>query len=130
MKKLTTLVVMAAVFFSACSKSDDKPGNSRDLVYEFTGTYTGSLNAVYTNANGTTVTEIVNALPWKKEVTLAASVRGAGFSFSPVVGKPGVTGQTMTMRLTAGGKVKDALNGTADANGYILTLGTMSYVVQ
>ncbi|WP_290797204.1 hypothetical protein [Flavihumibacter sp. UBA7668] len=129
--KIPSSLLFAALFLIAsCSKSDDKPANSRDLVYEFTGTYTGSITAAYTNANGSTVSELVNSLPWKKEIKLSSSVAGVGFSFSPVVAKPGVAGQAMTMRLSAGGKVKETLSGTADAMGYMVTFGTIAYVIQ
>jgi hypothetical protein len=130
MKMIYTLFLAASFLIISCGKSDDKPGNNRDLIYEFTGTYTGSITAVYINATGSTVSETVNALPWKKEVKLSSSVSGVGFSFSPVVAKPGITGQTMTMRLSAGGKVKETLSGTADASGYIPTFGTITYVVR
>lgn len=130
MKMIRTCLLALVLISGACSKSDDKPRAKRDLKYEITGSYTGSVTAVYTNANGSTVSETVHSLPWKKELTVASTIAGVGFSFSPVAGKPGVTGQTMTLRLSAGGQVKESVDGVADAMGYMVTFASIAYIIR
>ncbi|QSW87256.1 MULTISPECIES: MmpS family transport accessory protein [Flavobacterium] len=120
---LKTLAIVLTLAFTAvsCSSDNDKDDNSagasRDVKYEITGNYTGSLSATYIEKGGNALNEDVNSLPWTKEFTAEPKSMGASVSAS---GNGGVTGQTITVKMIVGGKVVNELTATADNSGIIV----------
>ena len=117
MKKLFSILVLAFTFLS-CSNDNSSSNNSRDFRYEISGNYTGGTTIVYYVANGSTSTEEDDTLPWTKEVTYESNVQGIAIVASPVVAKPGISGQTLTLKVYRGNKLIKESTATVLSNGF------------
>lgn len=104
-------------------------GDTRQVKYEISGNFSGKLLVVYTSANGNSLTEDrLSGLPWSKQVTYETKVTGAGISV--VSSDPaflGSPGQTITLKIFAGNKVRHSEVYTANAMG-IINIPTMAFV--
>ncbi|MFH6993161.1 MmpS family transport accessory protein [Flavobacterium sp. FlaQc-48] len=120
---LKTMAIVLTLAFTAgsCSSDDDNNSgsSSRDVKYEVTGNYTGKLDVTYTEAGGGALNEDITALPWTKDITVAASTLGVGLSAS---GYGGVSGQKLTVKIYVGGKVVKDLTATANGDGIIVAV--------
>ncbi|KAF2080239.1 hypothetical protein JI750_07005 [Flavobacterium sp. GN10] len=117
---LKTLAIVMTLAFTAvsCSSDDDKGGNnSRDVKYEITGNYTGTLSTTYFEKGGNALNEDITKLPWTKEFTADAKSIGASLSASGYGGTPG---QTLTGKIYVGGKLQNELTATATNDGIIV----------
>lgn len=127
---LKTLAIVLTLAFTvgSCSSDNDNDNNSgsssRDVKYEVTGNYTGTLSVTYIEAGGAPLIEDITKLPWTKEFTAKADSNGASVSTS---GYGGVKGQTLTGKIYIGGKVVKELTATATEDG-IIVLMPGSYV--
>ncbi len=126
--------VLVASFFcflllaTSCKDDDDDApapqpvANGRVVKYEITGNYTGLFTIVYINASGgNDVIEDVR-LPWSLTLTMQAGVSGAGFGSSAKIGSQGTSGQTAVARIYLNATEKGTSSGTANGDGYILSL--------
>jgi len=118
---LKTLAIVMTLAFTAvsCSSDDDKgsANNSRDVKYEITGNYTGTLSTTYFEKGGNALNEDITKLPWTKEFTADAKSLGASLSASGYGGTPG---QTLTGKIYVGGKLQNELTATATNDGIIV----------
>lgn len=117
MKKFFSIFFLVFTFLS-CSSDDSSTNNSRDFKYEISGNYTGSTTIVYYAANGSTSTEEDDNLPWTKEVTYDNNVKGIAIVASPVAAKPGVPGQTITLKIYRGNKLFKKSTATVLSSGF------------
>lgn len=102
---------------AACSDDDgDTVGISRSITYEVTGNYSGTLTAGFTTASGGSTYESIPGLPWIKQIEYQSSVTAAAFA---VEGDGGISGQTITIKVLAGGKQISSTPATATGDGSI-----------
>lgn len=124
MKTFKNLMLMLTLIFSivSCSSDNDNNNNvntSRDIKYEVTGNFAGQLDATYIEKGGNALNEDINALPWTKEFTANASTDAVTLS---VGGLGGVAGQTITVKIYAGGNVVKESTAIANNNGIIVAV--------
>lgn len=115
----------------SCKKDKDNNGNpppSRNVKYEITGNYSGHLLVVI-NDGTSTEPFTVTSLPWTKEKTYASSVLAIGIGGQSVVGHLGQPGQTVTVKIYAGGTVVKNSSVTAGADG-VAVLPNLAYSFQ
>ncbi|MDQ6529008.1 MmpS family transport accessory protein [Flavobacterium sp. LHD-85] len=118
LKTLAIVMTLAFTAVSCSSDNDDKGGsNSRDVKYEITGNYTGTLSTTYFEKGGNALNEDITKLPWTKEFTADAKSIGASLSASGYGGTPG---QTLTGKIYIGGKLENELTATANSDGIIV----------
>lgn len=125
-KQLLLMLSFFGLLLMSCKKKDDVPepanppaATTRNVTYEITGNYSGHLLVVYNdNVSGNT-TLTVTALPWRKDVSYAASIRGIGIGGNGSSGKLGVSGQSASLKIYVSGNVVKSSNASADANGGI-----------
>lgn len=119
---LKTAALVLTLAFTAVSCSNDNDDNagsgsgSRDIRYEVTGNFTGTMSVVYFEKGGNALNEDLTKLPWTKEFTAEAKSLGAALDVSGYGGTPG---QTLTGKIYVGGKLQNELTVTATANGGI-----------
>lgn len=118
MKKFFSTFFLVITFLSCSSDDSSNSNSSRDFKYEISGNYTGGTTIVYYAANGSTSTEEDDILPWTKEVTYENNVKGIAIAASPVVAKPGVPGQTITLKIYRGNKLIKKSTATVLSNGF------------
>ena len=125
----STLIALVA-FFSisfftlSCKNNDDpKPAKSSNITFEVNGNFSGSLNTTYITSNGGGTTESISAMPWTKNITYAATVPSTSIS---IVGAGGSAGQSITLKVLAGGKEVSSTSATATNSGTI-SLNAPSY---
>lgn len=116
MNKIAIVLIAFLPFLTGCSKDTDNiPGNkSRDIRYEISGNFTGTLFASYTTASGGTTNEQVTSLPWNKEITYAPGVTAAIIAVS---GNGGAAGQQVTVVVKQGGSQVSSTPVTANSSG-------------
>lgn len=115
MKNLIIAFFTILILFTSCKKDSKNSGNSsRNLRYEVSGNFTGTLVASYTTATGSTANDPIT-LPWSKEITYASNVTAAIIA---ITGNGGVAGQKVTVIITKGGnQVGTPLEITAESSG-------------
>jgi hypothetical protein len=117
----------AALALAACGDDDNGTGpapSSRTVRYEVSGTFTGGLTVVHTNAAGGNATATITTLPWSREVTHDATVAGVGIGATGAVATPG---QTVTLRIVINGTAVQSGTATVAANGTI-AIPTLAHV--
>nr|WP_294785377.1 MmpS family transport accessory protein [uncultured Flavobacterium sp.] len=126
LKQIMLALTLVFTFASCSSDDDDKVSGtkSRDVRYEITGNYTGTLSTSYFEKGGNILNEDITKLPWTKEFTAEAKSMGASLSAS---GYGGTAGQTLTGKIYVGGKLENELTATATNDG-IIVLSLTPYV--
>ena len=122
--KITTilkpvLALIAFQFFISCGGGDDNGpsgGNAREVKYEVTGNYTGIINTSYTTANGGSTFEVINAIPWTKQITYLNTTSASIITLS---GSDGTVGQTIVLKVYSGGELVSSSPATAGPQGQI-----------
>lgn len=119
------LVLFSALLFnSGCNSDDAPPKKSRDVKFELTGSFSGTLDVTYTTASGGATNESVAALPWTKAITYQSTAQGALIT---VGGRGGTAGQTLMVKVYAGGTVVSETPGIANSSG-IVVVSTPTYI--
>ncbi|RPE07928.1 hypothetical protein EGT74_12685 [Chitinophaga lutea] len=115
MKLITPLILSLAVLSACSKKKDDDKAPSRNVKYEITGNFAGKLLILYNdNVNGNTV--VNNAtVPWSKEVSYPGTVAAIGIGGNATAA--GTPGQTVTVKIYAGGTLVRSGTATAGALG-------------
>jgi hypothetical protein len=116
--KVISIVMFSWLGFS-CSEDDSSPAKSRDIKFEVTGNFTGALSATYVNATGGGTNESIPALPWNKTITYASTVPSMGLSIGAT---GGVAGQTIRVKVFAGGTLTSDTAAVADASGMMVVV--------
>ena len=122
--KVISLVILFSWLGISCSEDDSSPAKSRDIKFEVTGNFTGALSATYVNATGGGANESIPALPWNKTITYASTVPSTAISIGAT---GGVAGQTVRVKVFAGGTLVSDTPGVADASGMVV-VAAPSYV--
>ncbi len=121
MRSAKYLKVVSIVIFSwlgvSCNDDDSSPAKSRDVKFEVTGNFTGALSATYVNSTGGGEYESITALPWNKTLTYASTVPSTSLSIGAT---GGVAGQTVRVKVFAGGTLISDTPGVADASGMLV----------
>ena len=121
-------VISIVIYFSglgvSCSEDDSSPAKSRDIKFEVTGNFTGTLSATYINAIGGGAHESIPSLPWNKTLTYASTVPSTALS---VGATGGVAGQTVRVKIFAGGTLISDTPEVADASG-MLVIASPTYI--
>jgi len=128
-----TLAIAATSFLLlavSCKKDNNTsiptpgPAKSRAIKFEVTGNFSGTLDATYIAESGGGTSEDINSLPWNKSLNYATTASGTGLS---VGGYGGVPGQTLTVKVFAGGNEVSSTSGTTKSDGIIVVVAP-SYV--
>lgn len=118
--KIYSLVLpISGLLFSSCFKKKDINPQAREIKYEVTGNFTGTLTIFETQKNSTYYRYYTSALlPWQKDTIFSdKEIIGIGASAQ----FPGSPGETITLKIYSGGKlVKDTMV-MADNSGDIRT---------
>ena len=119
----TLLMTLFLTLLISCSKDDDKDNggnNSRQVKYELTGTYSGTLLIVYINEDGVNQLADKVSLPWSKEVTIKGnSATTLILNANSEVGGFGQANQTITGKILVGGVQKKTATTNSTNSGYI-----------
>ncbi|MDO1449905.1 hypothetical protein Q0590_26735 [Rhodocytophaga aerolata] len=117
-KTLKALSIFAISFFVlACSKDDPKPAKSRGIKFEVSGSFASTLSATYINASGGGTVESITSLPWNKNITYTPSVPSMAISIGAT---GGTAGQTVRIKVFAGGTLVSYTPGVADGSGMVV----------
>lgn len=124
MKVMTALLLLFTTSLLSCKDKDKDNKPSRDVKYEITGNFTGRLLILFNdNINGNTMVSNA-AVPWSKDVTYTANVVAVSIGgHATTVGAPG---QTVSLKIYAGGQLVRSGSATAGALGE-LSLPALTY---
>lgn len=111
------LIIAILLFAVSCGKDDVKPVKSRDIKFEVTGNFSGTMDATFITANGGATNESISSLPWTKSITYQSSVSGTTITIG---GGGGVSGQTLKVKVFAGGSVVSETSGVANSSGVVV----------
>ncbi len=128
-KTILTTTASILLLATACKKDNNNtptPGQSksRAIKFEVTGNYSGIINATYITESGGGTNEDITALPWAKSINYNASASGTTISLGGHAGQPG---QTVTLKVYAGGTEVSSTSGTAKSDGIVVVVAP-SYV--
>jgi hypothetical protein len=110
-------ISIICVLVLACNNDDPAPAKSRDLKFEVTGNFNGTISATYINGSGGGTNETIASLPWTKSITYAVTVPSVAMSIGA---EGGAVGQTIRLKVFAGGKLASDTPGTADNTGRVV----------
>lgn len=119
------LYLSILVLFFACSKDEPAPTKSRDIKFEVTGNFSGTIDATYITASGGATTESLPSLPWTKSIIYQSTVSGTTITLGG--GGGGVAGQTLKVKVFAGGSVVSETPCVANSSG-IVVVASPTYV--
>lgn len=112
------LLIIAIILLAvSCGKDDVKPVKSRDIKFEVTGNFSGTMDATFITANGGATNESISSLPWTKSITYQSSVSGTTITIG---GGGGVSGQTLKVIVFAGSSVVSETRGVANSSGVVV----------
>jgi hypothetical protein len=111
------LIIAILLFAVSCGKDDAKPVKIRDIKFEVTGNFSGTMDATFITANGGATNESISSLPWTKSITYQSSVSGTTITIG---GGGGVAGQTLKVKVSAGGSVVSETPGVANSSGVVV----------
>jgi len=123
---LFSLVLMNSFLLVSCDDDDDdvNPIKSREIKFEVTGNFSGRMDATFITASGGGTNETISALPWTKSLTYSNTVQSTGIT---VGGGGGTPGQTIIVKVFAGGNMVSQTPGTANSAG-IVVVASPSYI--
>lgn len=133
---VTVAFLSLAFAVTGCGGGNDGPSSppaasSHNVTYEITENYSGALSVAYTAESNAIVGAEILPLPWSKSVTFppgVAGVAGVGIAGSSVVGRFGVQGQMVTVRIYSGSMVVRSQVATTASIG-LLSLPSLAYVL-
>jgi hypothetical protein len=120
--RLIPLLILFVLF--ACSNDDANPSKSRDIKFEVTGTFTGELDATYITASGGATNESISSLPWTKNIIYSSTAASASIT---VGGSGGLAGQTLLIKVFAGGTLVSETPGVSNSSGIVI-VASPSYI--
>jgi hypothetical protein len=115
----TVLATPLAILFllCACTKDEPTPTKSRDIKFEVNGSFSGTIDATFITASGGATNESILSLPWTKSITYQSSVSGTTITIG---GGGGVAGQTLRVKVFAGGSLVSETPGVANSSGVVV----------
>lgn len=133
-KKVVSFIFFWAFIFllAACNKkkgeNPEPKFKSRNVKYEIKGNYTGKVNIVYTDIDGSMKTELLVSLPWIKEITVQNSIGAVAMNASTSsTSNIGVPGETGSAKIYIGNVVEANVDATTDSTGRI-QFNNLTYV--
>jgi hypothetical protein len=108
----------------ACGNDEPLPVKSREVKFEVTGDFSGTIDATYITAQGGATNESLQSLPWTKIINYESTVSGTTITIG---GGGGTAGQTLTVKLFAGGSLISETPGVANSSG-IIVIASPTYV--
>jgi len=126
------LIILTVLTNLSCSNTANNSNptltpNSRNVMFEITGNYTGHFFIVYNDNVSGNKTVTVKVLPWIKNISYPNDVTGIGIGGNSVIGNQGIAGQTATLKIYSGDATVATTTSIADVNGTI-SFQTLSYV--
>lgn len=118
------LFIVFAIFFTSCNKDDTAPAKSREVKFDISGTFSGTLNVTYITASGGATNESIPALPWTKSITYQSTVSGTTITIG---GAGGIAGQTLKVKVFAGGSLVSETPGVATSAG-VIVIASPTYI--
>lgn len=119
-----TIIITSLLLLLSCGKDDVTPAKSRDVKFEVTGNFGGKLDATFITSSGGATNESITSLPWTKSINYLSTASGTAITIS---GVSGVAGQTLTVKIFAGGTLISETPATATSDG-IIVIVSPSYV--
>lgn len=110
-------VIAISLFLIACDNDDVKPAKSREIKFEVTGNFNGTIDATYITAGGGGTNEPIPSLPWTKSITYSSSAPSTAIT---VGGTGGVAGQNVLIKVFAGGSLVSETSGVANSSGMVV----------
>lgn len=119
-KILKNLVVLFIFITFSCSKDDSPTSSSKNIKYELSGTYSGSLIVVYTNSDGVNQIEDNISLPWSKEITLTnpSATTAIVLTAGSEVSGSGQVNEVVTGKIFIGSDLKKTATVNTTSIGY------------
>lgn len=114
----TLLVFAILVCTLSCSEDEPLIPKSRDIKFEITGNFKGTLSVTFVDASGDETNEWITSLPWAKNITYTSSAPSTTLS---VGGSGGAVGQRLMIKVTAGESLISATHGVANISGTIVS---------
>lgn len=126
MKRSFSNILLFTLFLLsfACSKDEPDTAKSRNIKFEITGNFSGTIDTTYITASGGATNESLLSLPWAKSIIYESTVSGTSIT---VGGGSGVAGQTLIVKVFAGGSVVSETSGVANSSG-IIVIASPTYV--
>ncbi len=109
--------VILLILLAACSKDESASVKIRDIKFEVTGNFSGTLDATYITSSGGGTNESISTLPWSKNITYTSSTPSTAIT---VGGGGGVAGQTLLVKVFAGGALVSETPGVATSSGVVV----------
>lgn len=114
-------LLLTLSLLTSCSKGEGTTEpiktNSREVQFEVSGSFSGDIDASFTTSNGGATIETFASLPWTKTITYAATVQAVGITLG---GGEGIAGQSIIIKVFAGGALKSTTTGTAAPSGIVV----------
>jgi hypothetical protein len=110
-------ILVIAPLLVSCSDDGEGKSGSRDVTFEVTGNFSGQISTTFITASGGGTNESINGLPWTKVIRYEKSVPSTAIS---VIGAGGETGETLTVKVVAGGNQVSSTPGSADNDGTVV----------
>ncbi len=122
---LSLFLLALCMHLSSCSKSDTAPAKSRVIKFEVTSSSSAAvdLSISYITASGGATVESVTSLPWIKEITYAQTASATSLT----AGGTASPGTTITIKMSAGGKLESTTPATASSAG-VVVVTSPSYI--
>lgn len=109
--------ILISLFLIACDNDDAKPVKSRQIKFEVTGNFSGTIDATYITASGGGSNEVIPSLPWTKSITYSSSVPSTAIT---VGGTGGLPAQNLLIKVFAGGSLVSETSGVANSSGMVV----------
>ena len=116
------LFLSVAALTSSCSGDDDNGSASdalRDIKYEITGNFSGTLTVTYITATGKATSIEASPLPWELSFTAESDSHEATFN---ATGMGGNVGEKIRLNIYQGDKVAKYVDATANSDGIIVAV--------
>lgn len=124
MKNQITLIFCSCLLLLSCSKDSATPADSRNVKYEITGNFKGTLGVGCTTSNGSAEYLEVKTIPWKKEFTADKTTKAVAIN---ATGSGGTAGQTAILKIYIGNVEVESGSGTTTSIG-IISLAPEPYI--
>ncbi|WP_136668372.1 MmpS family transport accessory protein [Flavobacterium sp. H122] len=105
---------MTILLLVSCDSGSEESNLSRDVRYEVSGTFDGSIGISYTTQSGGVVNGNISSLPWNLSITYDSTVTSASFA---AAGNSGTSGKTLTIKVFRGDTLISTTNATAGPEG-------------
>ena len=117
-------LITISILVISCDSDDAIAPKNREIKFEVSGTFSGTLDATYITASAGGTNESIPTLPWTKNISYSSSAPSTGIT---VGGSGGVSGQSLTVKVFAGERLVSTTPGVSNNMG-IVVVASPSYV--